>query len=321
MTIPNARELEIKELSFCNNYILSGQAFIQNATKLINKHDDKDHSLRIFVEDCRKFVKNIQSQRDCQGRLKSELLSLYSRAESFDGIKYPLSKSWLYHAESLFYFCNGQGQQSLKSIHESIENDSYLYTKYHDLYFFIDSHMMLLSRLISVSAKEKDYMLFEESCNFMFKAFFTNKFSMQSEFRCFEIQSKIIDRTSTKRLRWMLCLLTNQALSYAVTSYTCRLCLLNSLQKYKMKYRIAKILAQTFESLTSNNCFNYDIFSIKNCFPYNLWIIPCVVYSKEVKHNHKERVDYINSINLNSFHHHIIPRHLYSFMVSDEKLF
>ena len=320
MTLLNDRALEIKELSLYQDYILSGQAFIQNATKAIKRHDDNDNSLQIFVDDCRKFVKNIYSRCDDKNKLKSELLLLYLKVESLDGIRYSLSKSWLYHAESLYYYCQRQGQESLNSIHKSIENDSYLYTRYNDLYFFVDSHMMLLSRLISVSGKIKDYKLFEESCNFMFKAMFENIFLMPSELSCFTIQTKIIDRTSKKRMRWLLSLITNQALSYAMTSYTCRMCLLNSLNKYTDKCSIAQIIFNTFKDIINNECFDQNIFSIKYCYPYNLWILPSIVYAKKATLTHKEKINYIDSINLNSFHHHIIPKHLYSFIVSNTKL-
>jgi hypothetical protein len=129
-----------------NSPVLNGDRFRLSAEKFLTCSDLNAETLDA-ISVSRKAVSCIK----CNDLISARVLLSGVRAhlDSIDntGLDYYLCNSWFLHATSFLQLSNQTFLKCANTIIEAINNDIILYSRF-DLSFFVDSHLMLLGRLI-----------------------------------------------------------------------------------------------------------------------------------------------------------------------------
>jgi hypothetical protein len=131
------------------SYILSGSRFKFHANEFINSSCLSSNALNV-ISNSRQVVSLLKQNNF---KSSSELINSASFSLSalrHNSLEFFLSNSWYLHSLAFHNFYTGNFLQTLTLLINAIDNDIVLYRDY-SLPFFIDSHIMLLGRLVCLT--------------------------------------------------------------------------------------------------------------------------------------------------------------------------
>jgi hypothetical protein len=158
-----------------DSFILSGLRFKTSANEYIDSSGLSSNALKVVFMS--RQVVSLLKQNNLQS--SSELINSAGYLLSclrHNSLDYFLSNSWYLHSLAFHNFYTGNFLQTSTHLINAIHNDIVLYRDY-DLSFFIDSHIMLLGRLLCLAPFVKSTPDFQIIFNLLFSLVSTTPFS------------------------------------------------------------------------------------------------------------------------------------------------
>ncbi len=305
----------IYKMSLFNDKVISGASFIKNANHYASSESTINGiELMDLIEESRLSVKRLRNGLSSHLDEEAFLLNQISVASKLPDLHSLLGLSWAYHALSFALFKGKKYDDSISIVVQAIMNDRQIYERYPAYSFFYDSHIMLISRLCFLSSLLPDLSLYSECCDFLASAISstTEKISDKSPFY---VPDTINRHVSSRRKKWLISLVSNQLLSSTILSSLCRSVFLKSFIKYfDLSNPYISPLHSSLSNFPNINSRYHKIFDIKEVYPYNFWLLPVFLRLKQLNRDKSSRSSYLQSLNLSSFHNHIIPQNLLVFL-------
>ena len=299
------------------SHILTGCSFIGHSNRLLTSDSSREEILLTkIVAQTRKIVSSLNENRIHPNEALDALEKLSNLTHKESKVRNKLSISWILHARALAFHKKKDARSVISTLVQAVAIDSELYLL-PECKFFIDSHYMLVSRLVEQSVISNDDKTFVDCIAFVFNQILPENKNMEKDTARSLYMSRTAESlTSARRKMWLLSLPTNQIIGCLIMSTHHRRLIKNLLSEHHnlISSEYTLTLSKFLNGIPSTTAIEYEI---QETYPYNSWLLNLLIIDDElgIKLDRKYK-NFAKSLCLKTFPSHYIPKKLLVYLES-----
>ena len=255
-----------------SSHLLTGKAFINRSNLILSslKSQNSEH-IRASIHTSRSIVAQLNNNlilpRPALALLDRQAIACMELSKT----EKQLCLSWILHARALALHIDSKPQHVISCLKHALDNDSQLYI--HSQYrIFLDSHYMLVARLLNQSLISKDFTTLTQALRFIHSNLYPHhQLNLpSSEHNLFASRLPTYLPFSRRR-SWLLALATNQLIMSVILSEDVR----SSVSKYLTNNPDLMLIPHLspLSRFLQLRPPSSRILAIDHSFPYNTWLL------------------------------------------------